>query len=172
MHVKRIAISRYGPLKPFDDVLAAFTVIHGPNERGKTLIIDALIRMLFKDELKRPHQRLFGNLNRVEERPEGFLVMATHAGERKIGAEDSLSDVSPVAISPEDFRNVFLIRDSDLALNDEGAYYGRVSERLCGTRSTAIEQLKDALKRIGRLRSATPDSPLTIRKDRDQKRIG
>ena len=172
MHVKRIAISRYGPLKPFDDALAAFTVIHGPNERGKTLIIDALIRMLFKDELKRPHQRLFGNLNRVEERPEGFLVMATHAGERKIGAEDSLSDVSPVAISPEDFRNVFLIRDSDLALNDEGAYYGRVSERLCGTRSTAIEQLKDALKRIGRLRSATPDSPLTVRKDRDQKRIG
>ena len=172
MHVKRIAISRYGPLKPFDEALDAFTVIHGPNERGKTLIIDALVRILYKDELKRPHHRLFGNLNRVDERPEGFVVMATHAGETKIGAEESLSDVSPVAISPEDFRNVFLIRDSDLALNDEEGYYGRLSERLCGTRSTAIDRLMNALKRIGRLRSARPDSPLTIRKDPDQKRVG
>lgn len=172
MHVKRIVISRYGPLKPFDDSLSEFTVIHGPNERGKTLIIDALVRMLFKDDLKRPHHRWFGNLTRVDERPEGFLVMATHAGEKKIGADESLASVAPVAISPEDFRNVFLIRDSDLTLNDEGAYYGRVSERLCGTRSTAIDRLKDVLKRIGRLRSATTDSPLAIRKDRDQKRIG
>ena len=172
MHVKRISISRYGPLKPFDAALSAFTVIHGPNERGKTLIIDALVRMLFRDELKRPHYRLFGNLNRVDERPEGFLVITTHAGETKLDAETPLSAVAPVAISPEDFRNVFLIRDSDLALNNEEAYYGSVSERLCGTRSSAIERLKDALKRTGRLRSATPDSPLTTRKDRDQKRIG
>ncbi|MDH5269646.1 MAG: hypothetical protein OEY32_06940 [Candidatus Krumholzibacteria bacterium] len=172
MHVKRVCISRYGPLQPLDETLAPFTVIHGPNERGKTLLIDALVRMLFKDGLKRSHYKLFGNLTRVDERPEGFVVVTTHAGETKIGAEESLADVAPVAISPEDFRNVFLIRDSDLALNDEEAYYGRVSERLCGTSSTAIDRLKDALKRIGRLRSASPDSPLTVRKDRDQKRIG
>jgi hypothetical protein len=172
MHVRRIVISRYGPLKPLDETLAAFTVIRGPNERGKTLIIDALVRMLFKDALKRPQQKLFGNLTRVDESPEGFLVLATHAGEVKIGAAESISDATPVAITPEDFRNVFLIRDSDLALHDEESYYGRVSERLCGTRSTTIERLKDALKKIGRLRSATPDSVLTVRKDRDHKRIG
>ncbi len=172
MHIRRIVVARYGPLKPLDETLSAFTVIHGPNERGKTLIVDALVRMFYKDELKRSHYKLFGNITRVDERPEGFVVMATHAGETKIGAEESISDVAPVAISPEDFRNVFLIRDSDLALSNEEAYYGRVSERLCGTRSTAIERLKEVLKRIGRLRSATPDSPITIRKDRDQKRIG
>ncbi len=172
MHIRRLAVHRYGPLEPFDETLFAFTVIHGPNEKGKTLLIDALVRMLFKGDLKRGQYRLFGNLSRVDERPEGFVVVATHADEVKLGAEDTLASVSPIAITPEDFRNVFLIRDSDLALKNEEAYYSRVSERLCGTRSGTIDRLKDALKRIGRLRSATPDSVLTIRKDKDQKRVG
>jgi DNA repair protein SbcC/Rad50 len=172
MHIRRLSVLRYGPLKPFDETLSAFTVIHGPNERGKTLLIDALVRMLFKDELKRTHYKLYGNLTRVDERPEGFVVMATHADEVKIGAEETLATVAPVAISPEDFRNVFLIRDSDLALKNEDKYYERVSERLCGTRSGTIDRLREALRKIGHLRSATPESPLTIRKDRDHKRIG
>ncbi|HEX5133324.1 MAG TPA: hypothetical protein VFX92_12680, partial [Candidatus Krumholzibacteria bacterium] len=174
MHVRRIVISHYGPLQPLDQSLTEFTVFRGPNERGKTLMIDALVKMLFKDALKRPQQKLFGNLGRVDERPEGFLLMATHGGEVKIGAADSISRAAPagVEITPEDFRNVFLIRDSDLALKNEEAYYGRVSERLCGTRSATIERLKDALKLIGRLRSATPNSPLAVRKDREHKRIG
>jgi DNA repair exonuclease SbcCD ATPase subunit len=171
MHVKRLTISRYGPLAPFDESFGPFTVIQGPNERGKTLIIDALVRMLFKDELKRPHLKLFGNLTRVDESPEGFVVMATHAGEKKIGAAESIADVTRAPVSPEDFRNVFLIRDSDLALNQETAYYGRVSERLCGTRSVAIGKLRESLKKIGRLKRASADSALTIRKDGDQ-RVG
>jgi DNA repair protein SbcC/Rad50 len=171
MHIKRLVVQRYGPLQPFDSDLSAFTVIYGPNERGKTLLIDALVRMLFKDELKRVHHKLFGNLSRVEERPEGFFVVATHAEEVKIGADDTLASVAPVPITPEDFRNVFLIRDSDLALKNEGAYYDRVSERLCGTRSGTIDHLKESLKRIGRLRSADPGSPLASRKDKEQKRI-
>ncbi len=171
MRIKRLVVQRYGPLQPFDNELSAFTVIYGPNERGKTLLIDALVRMLFKDELKRVHYKLFGNLSRVEERPEGFFVVATHADEVKIGADDTLARVAPVPITPEDFRNVFLIRDSDLALKNEGAYYDRVSERLCGTRSGTIDHLKESLKRIGRLRSADPGSPLASRKDKEQKRI-
>lgn len=171
MHIRRLVVHRYGPLPPFDGELSDFTVIHGPNEKGKTLLIDALVRILFKDEIKRGHYKLFGNLSRVDERPEGFAVVATHAEETTVGADRTLSSVAPVPITPEDFRNVFLIRDSDLSLKNESAYYERVSERLCGTRSSAIDGLKEALKRIGRLRSATPDSVLSARKDKKDKRV-
>jgi DNA repair exonuclease SbcCD ATPase subunit len=156
-----VVVSRYGPLEPIDASFAAFTVVHGPNEKGKTLLIDALLRMLFKDELKRTHVKLFGNLGRVSEAPEGFVVIATHAEETKLAPDAALSSVAPGPITPEDFRNVFLIRDSDLDLHEETAYYGRVTEQLCGTRSRHIEKIMAALKTMGRLRSATPDSVLT-----------
>lgn len=169
MHVKRVVVSRYGPLEPIDASFEPFTVVHGPNEKGKTLLLDALLRMFFKDELKR-HVKLFGNLSRVSETPEGFVVIATHAEEVKLASDATLATVAPTPISPEDFRNVFLIRDSDLDIHNETAYYGRVTEQLCGTRSRQIEKILAALKVLGRLRSATPDSVLT--KSKGTRRVG
>lgn len=162
MKVKHLHVTRYGPMAPFEhDDLGAFTLIHGPNEQGKTLLIDALVRLLFKKELKKTYRRQFGNMNRVMENPEGFVVIESKGVEYKLESKESLNDRIPVSIAPEDFRNVFLVRDSDLSLNGESGYYSRVTEKLTGLRSSEIERILRAVQKKGRLRSVSPDSDLS-----------
>lgn len=169
MHVRSLVVTRYGPMAPFEDEhLPAFTVIHGPNEQGKTLLIDALLRLLFKKKLKRSSLKHFGNLGRVNETPEGYVVLATHAEEVKLGEDDTLSDVSKIAITPEDFRNVFLIRDSDLSVRDEREFYEGITEKLTGIRSSEIDRLLKVIQRMGRLRSITPESALANSVENDK----
>jgi len=173
MRIKQLHITRYGPMAPFaSDDLGRFALIHGPNEQGKTLLIDALVRMLFKKELRKPYRRHFGtgrrNMNRVAEKPEGFLVLETKGTEHKLESNQTIKDVFPFAVVPDDFRNVFLVRDSDLSLEGEDRYYSRVTEKLTGLRSSEIERLMRAIQRRGRLRSASPDSGLANSAEHDK----
>jgi hypothetical protein len=152
-------------MAPFEnDDLGAFTLVRGPNEQGKTLLIDALVRMLFKKHLDRRYQRYFGtggrNMKRVAERPEGFVVLESKDAEHKLESKQTIQDVFPFKITPDDFRNVFVVRDSDLSLRDEDRYYFRVTEKLTGLRSSEIDRLLRAIQKRGRLRSAAPDSEL------------
>ena len=48
MQIKHVHVFRYGPLPAFQRQLGGFTLVHGPNERGKTLLLDAIFRLLFK----------------------------------------------------------------------------------------------------------------------------
>jgi len=152
-------------MAPFEiDDMGQFTLLQGPNEQGKTLLIDALVRLLFKKELRKTTRRHFGtgsrNMNRVLENPEGFVVLKTRDGEHKLESNETIGDVAQAVITPEDFRNVFVVRDGDLSLRDEDKYYSRVSEKLTGLRSSEIGRLMQAIRKRGRLRSATPDSDL------------
>jgi exonuclease SbcC len=165
MRIKQLHVTRYGPMVPFSNAdLGPFTLIHGPNEYGKTLLIDALVRMLFKKQLRKTYRRQFGtgrrNMNRVAENPEGFVVLESKGTERKLEADQTITDVFPFPVNPEDFRNVFVVRDSDLSLEGEDRYYTRVTEKLTGLRSSEIEKLMRAIQKRGRLRSASPDSAL------------
>jgi hypothetical protein len=154
----------------FDD-FGPFVVVHGPNEQGKTLLIDALVRLLFKDDIKRQHLKLFGdatrNIARVDESPEGFVVVRTHASEIKLEAHESINAHLPIALTPEDFRNVFLVRDSDLGVRDEHHYYEEIAEKLTGLRASEIEAVLKVVQRMGRLKSVDPQSPLSNNVDTD-----
>lgn len=162
MRIKHLHVTRYGPMIPFEhDNFGAFTLVHGPNEQGKTLLIDALVRMLFKRDLKKTYRRQFGNMDRVPENPEGFVVVESRGTEHKLEAKESLTTVFPITVTPEDFRNVFMVRDSDLSLNSEHGYYTRVTEKLTGLRSSEIERVLKAVQKRGRLRSISPDSDLS-----------
>ena len=159
MHVRELSVRRYGPMAPFHaDNIGTFTLVHGPNERGKTLLIDALIRLLFKKDLKRSHLKLFGNLNRVSEKPEGYVVLATHAEEFKLEDDESIIGRVDSRLTPEDFRNLFVIRDSDLAVREERDYYEGITERLTGIKAREIDRVLKAVQHQGRLRSLSPDS--------------
>ena len=169
MRIKHINVRRYGPMPPFDkEHLGNFTVIHGPNEFGKTLLIDAIVRLLFKKQLKQNHRRRFGNMNRVAESPEGYVVIDTRGREVKLGPEETLASVTSMQITPDDFRNVFVVRDSELGIRDEGSYYTHVTERLTGIRTEEITRIVAALQKAGRLRSATPESALSNSVDHDK----
>ena len=75
MRIKTLRVDRYGPLGEFGPhVFLPFVLVYGANEQGKTLLIDAIVRLLFKKDLGK-RAKDFGNLNRVEETPEGFIVL-------------------------------------------------------------------------------------------------
>jgi uncharacterized protein YhaN len=161
MRIDQFRIDRYGPLSGFHFERGRnLTLFHGPNEWGKTLIIDALLRLLFKKGIKRLHKH-FGNLNRITESPEGYLVIESSGEQHKLGRSGSVSKLYPVEITPLDFRNVFMIRDSDLSVTDEAGYFTEVTEKLTGMQTAEIERLMTAVRKKGRLTRARADAPLS-----------
>lgn len=159
MRIKCIRIDRYGPLVDFyERDLANFTLIHGANEQGKTLLLDAILKLLFKKDLKRQSKH-FGNIERVGEQPEGFLVLESDGREINLARKESLSDHVP--ITPIDFRNIFVVRDSDLSIVDEKNYYVAVSEKLAGLRTSEIDKIKQVLQAKGRLTNPSSEADLS-----------
>ncbi len=144
MYLKEFAITRYGPLS--DGKVkrpGPFTLYHAPNEEGKTLTIDALLKMMFSSRELKP----FDGVKRVEETPEGYLVVALEGKELKLPAAGSLSGF--FRFSPLEFRNIFLIRNSDLALSGEEEFYRGVTGRLTGMRTEDIKRIKENLQELG-----------------------
>ncbi len=148
MFLKEFSIRRYGPLPDTGRrILGYFNLFYGSNEEGKTLTIDALLKMLFEKKV-----RFFKGAARVEEFPEGYLVMED--GERQ---EFKLPEAGTVStlfnFSPEEFGNIFVIRDSDLSIYGEDQFYRSVTGRLTGIRSEEIKDIKRELQELG---SITP----------------
>uniref|UniRef100_A0A7C4NVJ1 YhaN AAA domain-containing protein n=1 Tax=Thermodesulfobacterium geofontis TaxID=1295609 RepID=A0A7C4NVJ1_9BACT len=76
MKIKEFLINRYGPLKIKEPILLDnFNLIWGKNEEGKTLTIEALIKLLIGEDIKN-----FENINRIEEKPEGYVIIKDSSG--------------------------------------------------------------------------------------------
>ncbi len=147
MFLKEFAIRRYGPLADSGKrLLGSFNLFYGPNEDGKTLTIDALLKMLFG----KVAVRYFDAVKRVEEKPEGYLIIETGAQkEVKLPETGTISDLSGISIA--EFSNIFVIRDSDLAISEESDFYRGVTNRLTGIRSDEIRKIKERLCELGRI---------------------
>lgn len=147
MFLKEFAIRRYGPLADSGKrELGAFNLFYGPNEEGKTLTIDALLKMLFG----KAAARYFEAVKRVEEIPDGYLVIGESAKkDLKLPEAGTVPDLFGLGVS--EFSNIFVIRDSDLSINDEGDFYRGVTARLTGMRSEEIGKIKDRLLELGRI---------------------
>ena len=144
MIIKEYGIRRYGPLS--DSGIkepGLFNLIYASNEEGKTLTIDALLKMLFKKNLK-----VFKGIKRVEENPEGYLVLAD-SSQREIKFPEAGTFDQHFGLSPDLFANIFVIRDSDLSINDENAFYRDFTSRLTGLRTGEIEKLKSEILDLG-----------------------
>ncbi len=144
MFLKEFAITRYGPLegKAIKE-LGYFTLFLSPNEEGKTLTIDALLKMMFGKRALKP----FAGIKRVKEPPEGYLILERQNKDFNLPRSGFLSDLFD--INALDFRNIFLIRDSDLGLTDEAKYYQSLTGRLTGMRTDQISFIKENLKMLG-----------------------
>jgi len=147
MRIKELFIKRYGPLQGITYTLAhPFTLLAGNNEEGKTLTIDALVKLLLGRNV-----RDFGHLiDRVEESPEGYCVIEGDDGkEIKLPEKGDLTKIA--AITASECRNIFIIRDSDLSIARESEFYTTVTNRLTGLRTEEILRIKEALREIGRI---------------------
>jgi hypothetical protein len=147
MRIKELFIKRYGPLQGISYTLDhPFTLLAGNNEEGKTLTIDALVKLLLGRQL-----RDFGHvIDRVEESPEGYVVIEGEDGkEIKLPEKGDLTKIA--AVTPSECRNIFIIRDSDLSIAGESEFFATVTNRLTGLRTEEILRIKEALREIGRL---------------------
>lgn len=147
MRIKEVNIQRYGILRPFHaEFHRNVSIIFGPGGSGKTLIIDAILRMLLgRDGSK------FIRHKEVDETPTGYLVVEREGKEFKLGDKNRLSDIPGLKLAPTELKNIFVIEDADLDISDEDEFYGRVTDKLIGVRTGDIGRIKDELLVRGRL---------------------
>ncbi len=147
MRIKEFFIKRYGPLQEMSYQLShPFHLFVGKNEDGKTLTIDALVKLLLGRNV-----RDFGRIiDRVEESPEGYVVIEGDDGtEIKLPEKGDLTTIA--AVTASECRNIFVIRDSDLSIARESEFYTTVTHRLTGLRTEEILKTKEALREIGKI---------------------
>jgi exonuclease SbcC len=140
VRVKELWISRYGPISyPQPVRFNNFTLFYGKNEDGKTLTIDALIKFLLGKKGK-----VFTTIDRVQEMPEGYLVLEEEDGSEVKCDKNTTSSLS-ARVSPNEWKNVFIIRNSDLGIPSEGEFYTSVADRLTGLQMEKIERVKNTV---------------------------
>lgn len=137
---------RYGPLPNTGRIsLHNFNLFFGKNEDGKTLTIDALVKLLLQRNIKD-----FERIDRVEESPEGYVIVEDDKGkEVKLPEKGNLTRV--VDLTPSECRNIFIIRNSDLSIAREGEFYTTVTDRLTGLRTEVLSKIKEILRENGKI---------------------
>jgi uncharacterized protein YhaN len=152
MKLKEFSIMRYGPLPNMGRIsLHNFNLFWGKNEDGKTLTIDALVKLLLGRNIKD-----FGrSVDRVEEKPEGYVIIEDDKGkEFKLPEQGDLTKVA--GLTSSQCRNIFVIRNSDLSIASEGDFYTDVTGRLTGLRTKEISNIKEVLReKIGKITQQT-----------------
>lgn len=164
MKLKEFSIIRYGPLENLNKIkLNDFNLIWGKNECGKTLTIDGLVKLLFNKTGKD-----FENLERVQEVPEGYVVLVDEKGnEYKIPEKGDLPKISE--LSATECNNIFIVRNSNLSvahdLSKESMFYESITDKLTGLETERIAKISEKIKEITRL----TDKSLEFQDVKDEK---
>lgn len=151
MHIQQLYIKHYGPLKDKDYLFASgFNLLHGPNEQGKSLTLDALVKLLLgKGSKKMPL------IDRVQDKPEkfgGFLSLEVKQDKLsktiKLQGDDNLGKL--INLNADECNNLFIIRNSELSIGqdqlDQDRFYTSLTDRLTGLKTSEISQAKDKLR--------------------------
>lgn len=155
MIIREIAISHYGPLR---DVRLGpgpgLQVYYGPNESGKTLLIDGLLKLLLGKNL-----RDFANIDRVAGLPQGRVALAHQGKESILDGRVLLPAVT--GVNSADLRNIFVIRNKDLQISDQADYFSRLNDQLTGMDGRRLLRLKEILRTLGRMTNASSGARLS-----------
>jgi len=146
MKIENFEIRDYGPLPDLGIInLDTLNLFYGRNESGKTLIVDALIKLLMGNQIIHKEK-----LNRINEKPIGYVNIIDNKGKKQtLKGKDLLPDI--LNILPLEFYNVFVIRDSDLTIQDQKDFYNNITDRLLGLRINDIQKLDNELLELGKL---------------------
>jgi len=163
LRITEFNIQRYGPLKESGKItLGDFNLFFGLNEKGKTLTIDALLKMLLGKKAS-----FFNLTSRVNEMPEGFLVIREQSGdEHVLPADGTLTEIQ--GLSAAELCNIFVIRDSALLISEEGEFYQHITNRLTGLRTDDIKKIKQELYDLGQITPTGEYQNKTPRKLKDK----
>lgn len=146
MRLDQVYVRRYGPLQTDLQLHDDITVIRGPNESGKSLLVEALLKQLADGAAPNPV---------IDETPEGFVQLESDGESYRLDGDDSFTDHCAERldreIRPEELRNVFVVRSGDLAFQEGDDFYTHVTDKLTGRRVEDIDEIVDALLAEGRL---------------------
>lgn len=164
MEIREIAVNHYGPLR---DVRYAprpgLTVFYGPNESGKTLLLDSILKLMLGNRI-----RDFTGIDRVPDSPQGRIAMVIEGREHILDGTTRLDQLTE--LDGNYLRNIFVIRNKDLNMAGQSGFLRRVSDRLTGMESQRLLDLKDILRKRGCLTNATSSAKLS--KSAEYNKIG
>ena len=142
MRITEFQIIHYDPLRPTGQIkLRNFDLFYGKNEYGKTLLIDSMVKILLGR-----NSQCFYAIDRVDEFPEGYGLITDESGKTwKLPEKGDLTQLTKLTAT--EFRNVFIIRNSDLTIprGEEFEFYKNITERLTGLRTPEIRSIKEKL---------------------------
>ncbi len=150
MKLERIWVRKYGPLRQELAFHDGVTVVEGPNESGKSLLVEALTKYCV--DVAPPGCRIDGP-------PEGHLEVTvgdgtTHTLGNGTGLPAFLEDHYNQELAPRELFNIFIIRNGDLGFHEDEAFYSGITDRLTGRRVADIQTVRAALLEAGRLTEA------------------
>lgn len=168
MRLHSIRVDRYGPLSGVEHEFdGGIEVCYGPNESGKTLLLDAILRLCSPGAVD-----VLPDVGRVADSPVGHAVLETDANseaapdaaanggtepaetvEHVLGDGTTLEDVTDV--TPRQLRNVFVVRDADLRLGDEHEFYDATARQLADLHTAELDALRERIVDAGRLTPTT-----------------
>lgn len=155
MRIKEIVVNHYGPLRDISLAPAGgLQVVFGPNESGKTLLIDALLKLMLGDGLKD-----FEHIDRVQGLPAGRVVVHWQGRELILDGNTKLDRETD--LSAPHLRNVFVIRNKDLQLNDQASYFHKLNDQLTGVETRRLEQLRMLIQQQAALTNPTSEARLS-----------
>lgn len=146
MRITEIHVGRYGPLaRTTVEVEPGVHVLYGPNEAGKTLFLEATLRLVEPDITG-----AMPGLGRVGEEPHGYVRVSGDGEAERADGEESLfagTDVEPAHLA-----NIFVVRESALhLLSDEHSFYSSLTEHIGELHTSALDRIEDELLERGRL---------------------
>lgn len=164
MNIREIVINHYGPLRDIRYRLSpGLQVFHGPNESGKTLLMDAILKLMLGNRL-----RDFTGIDRVPDLPQGRLALLIQGQEHILDGNIRLDQLT--GLDSNYLRNVFVIRNKDLNMAGQAGFLRRISDQLTGMEGQRITKLKDILRLQGCLTNNTSSAKLS--KSVDFNKIG
>jgi len=164
MEIKEIVINHYGPLRDVKHrPKSGLQVFYGPNESGKTMLIDAILKLMLGNRL-----RDFADIDRVPDLPQGRVALAIDGKEHFLDGNSRLDKVT--GLDSNHLRNVFVIRNKDLQISGQANFLQRVSDQLTGMEGRRLEDLRDILRKRGHL--TNPSSTAKLSKSNEFNKIG
>ena len=145
MKLHELVVQNYGPLDQAIDFDGGLHVVFGPNESGKTLIVDALLLLLTGENED----------DRVGQLPHGYVTLDEGDQIRRLDQGETILDrlvtVLDIDLTPHTFRNSFVIRSADSALDDEDRYYDRATDVVAESLVEDIQSVEKQVAKDGRI---------------------
>lgn len=152
MNIDRVFLGTYGPLRADIDFSDGLTVVRGPNESGKSLLVEAILELLTNESA--PNAVIEGS-------PEGFIELSQNGTRMTVDRDVSLCGKYATEydqeLHPAEIRNTFIIRRGDLTFDESDEFYTHVTDTLTGRRVDDIDAIIEALIERGRLTPTTLD---------------